>query len=114
MADRVPPLRLALHPTSSSWLNLVERWFAELTTQKLRRGGTRPRTRTQGPDADLERRPQALHLDEDRRPDPRIHHYLLPRIRITTLVHLGAADRDLRGAQTMAERLAKRRDLLAL
>ena len=25
-------------PTSSSWLNLVERWFAELTTTKLRRG----------------------------------------------------------------------------
>jgi transposase len=25
-------------PTSSSWLNLVERWFAELTTKKLRRG----------------------------------------------------------------------------
>ena len=24
-------------PTSSSWLNLVERWFAELTTKKLRR-----------------------------------------------------------------------------
>ena len=25
-------------PTSSSWLNLVERWFAELTNKKLRRG----------------------------------------------------------------------------
>jgi transposase len=25
-------------PTSASWLNLVERWFAELTTKKLRRG----------------------------------------------------------------------------
>ena len=32
--------RFVLHftPTSSSWLNLVERWFAELTTNKLRRG----------------------------------------------------------------------------
>ncbi|CAN5911849.1 IS630-like element ISMsm2 family transposase [soil metagenome] len=31
--------RFHLHftPTSSSWLNLVERWFAELTTKKLRR-----------------------------------------------------------------------------
>jgi transposase len=28
-------------PTSSSWLNLVERWFAELTTKKLRRGAHR-------------------------------------------------------------------------
>jgi hypothetical protein len=27
--------------TSSSWLNLVERWFAELTTKKLRRGAHR-------------------------------------------------------------------------
>ncbi|GHI84940.1 hypothetical protein Sxan_23040 [Streptomyces xanthophaeus] len=25
-------------PTSASWLNLVERWFAELTQKKLRRG----------------------------------------------------------------------------
>ena len=38
--------RLAAHPrfvchftpTSASWLNLVERWFGELTTRKLRRG----------------------------------------------------------------------------
>ncbi len=32
--------RFVLHftPTSSSWMNLVERWFAELTTKKLRRG----------------------------------------------------------------------------
>jgi hypothetical protein len=25
-------------PTSSSWLNLVERWFGELTSKRLRRG----------------------------------------------------------------------------
>ena len=32
--------RFVLHftPTSSSWLNLVERWFAELTNKRLRRG----------------------------------------------------------------------------
>jgi transposase len=32
--------RFVVHftPTSSSWLNLVERWFAELTTKLLRRG----------------------------------------------------------------------------
>ena len=32
--------RFVLHftPTSSSWLNLVERWFGELTSKKLRRG----------------------------------------------------------------------------
>jgi transposase len=32
--------RFVLHftPTSSSWINLVERWFSELTTKLLRRG----------------------------------------------------------------------------
>lgn len=32
--------RFHLHftPTSVSWLNLVERWFAELTQKKLKRG----------------------------------------------------------------------------
>jgi transposase len=35
--------RFVLHftPTSSSWLNLVERWFAELTSKQLRRGAHR-------------------------------------------------------------------------
>jgi hypothetical protein len=28
-------------PTYGSWLNLVERWFAELTTKQLRRGAHR-------------------------------------------------------------------------
>jgi transposase len=35
--------RFVVHftPTSSSWLNLVERWFSELTTKKLQRGAHR-------------------------------------------------------------------------
>ena len=35
--------RFHLHftPTSSSWLNLVERWFGELTTKLLKRGAHR-------------------------------------------------------------------------
>ena len=35
--------RFILHftPTSSSWINLVERWFAELTTKMLKRGAHR-------------------------------------------------------------------------
>ena len=32
-----PRFDLHFTPTSSSWQNLVERWFAELTTKKLRR-----------------------------------------------------------------------------
>jgi hypothetical protein len=30
---------LRFTPTSSSWLNLVERWFRELTEKRVRRGG---------------------------------------------------------------------------
>ena len=33
-----PRFHLHFTPTYSSWLNLVERWFAELTTKQLRRG----------------------------------------------------------------------------
>jgi transposase len=35
---RHPRFHLRFTPTYSSWLNLVERWFAELTTKWLRRG----------------------------------------------------------------------------
>jgi transposase/DNA-binding CsgD family transcriptional regulator len=38
---RHPRFHLHLTPTYSSWLNLVERWFAELTTRKLRRSAHR-------------------------------------------------------------------------
>jgi transposase len=38
---RHPRFQLHLTPTYSSWLNLVERWFAELTTRKLRRSAHR-------------------------------------------------------------------------
>jgi transposase len=33
-----PRFHLHFTPTGSSWLNLVERWFAELTNKKIRRG----------------------------------------------------------------------------
>ena len=36
-----PRFWLHFTPTSSSWLNLVERWFAELTNRKLRRSAHR-------------------------------------------------------------------------
>ena len=37
------PNRFVLHfiPTHSSWLNLVERWFAEITNKRIRRGNFR-------------------------------------------------------------------------
>ena len=33
-----PRFHLHFTPTSSSWLNLVERWFREITTKRIRRG----------------------------------------------------------------------------
>jgi transposase len=36
--ERHPRFHMHFIPTSSSWLNLVERWFRDLTQQRLRRG----------------------------------------------------------------------------
>jgi hypothetical protein len=41
LAGRPPQVRLALHPDQLVVLNLVERWFAELTNKLLRRGAHR-------------------------------------------------------------------------
>ena len=38
---QAPPVPPALHPNQLRWLNLVERWFAELTNRKLRRSAHR-------------------------------------------------------------------------
>jgi transposase len=38
---RHPRFQVHFTPTSASWLNLVERWFAELTNRKLRRSAHR-------------------------------------------------------------------------
>lgn len=35
---RHPRVHVHFTPTSSSWLNLVERWFAEITRERIRRG----------------------------------------------------------------------------
>ena len=35
---RRPRYHLHFTPTSASWLNQVERWFAEITRQQIRRG----------------------------------------------------------------------------
>jgi transposase len=34
-------------PTSASWLNLIERWFAEITRKRIRRGTFQYRIYTQ-------------------------------------------------------------------
>jgi transposase len=39
--DRHPRFHLHFIPTSSSWLNMVERWFRDLTDKRIRRGSFR-------------------------------------------------------------------------
>jgi transposase len=38
---RHPRFHLHFTPTSASWINMVERWFADLTTRQIRRGAHR-------------------------------------------------------------------------
>jgi transposase len=49
-----PRFHLHFTPTSASWLNLVERWFALLTEKQLRRGVHRSTN-------ELEKRHPQLH-----------------------------------------------------
>ena len=77
-----PRFHLHFTPTSSSWLNLVERWFAELTSRKLRRSAHRTVTELE---TDIRKwinewnkNPEAIRLDQVRRRDPRNPRRLLP------------------------------------
>ncbi|MFN4102458.1 MAG: IS630 family transposase, partial [Pararhodobacter sp.] len=36
--DKPPRFKLHCTPTSASWLNLAERFFAEITSRRIRRG----------------------------------------------------------------------------
>ena len=36
--EKHPRFKLHFTPTSASWLNMVERFFAEITTRRIRRG----------------------------------------------------------------------------
>lgn len=77
-----PRFHMHFTPTYSSWINQVERLFAEVTRELLQRSDHRS---VQALEKDLrnceglEREPETLHLDQDRRPDPRI-----PRTTSTT------------------------------
>ena len=95
--------RFKLHftPTSASWLNLVERFFAEITTKRIRRGIFRSVAELEAGDPRLSRPPQcrsqALRLDQDRRCHPRqrttsprqarSHQEREPSVRVGTLAH---------------------------
>jgi len=70
-----PRFHMHFTPTYSSWLNQVERWFGLLTDKQLRRGTHRS---IQALEKDIRgwldhwnTNPKAVHLDQDRRRDPR-------------------------------------------
>jgi hypothetical protein len=60
---RHPRFHLHFTPTSGSWPNMVERWFAELTTKKIKRGA---HTSVEALEADI--RDWIEHWNDDPRP----------------------------------------------
>jgi len=60
---RHPRFHLHFTPTGASWLNLVERWFAELTTKRIKRGA-----HTSVPDLERDIRGWIASWNEDPRP----------------------------------------------
>ena len=72
-----PRFHVHFTPTSASWLNLVERWFALLTERQLRRGVHRSTKRNSKPQSTnssgtSQPRPETLHMAQNRRPDTRL------------------------------------------
>ena len=76
-----PRFHLYFTPTSTrSWINLVERWFSELTTKLLRAALTlrqSPQRRHPPMDRHLEREPPPIRVGQDRRADPRLDQTVL-------------------------------------
>ncbi|CAJ59234.1 Putative transposase [Frankia alni ACN14a] len=66
---------LRFTPTSSSWMNLVERWFVELSRRKLCRSTHRSVVELEAGIrkwiSAWNKGPEAVRLDEDRRPESR-------------------------------------------
>ena len=79
---RRPHYHVHFTPTSASWINQVERWFAELTRKQLRRG---VHTSTRQLEADIRafidrhnENPKPYQMDQIRRRNPRLRQTLLP------------------------------------
>ena len=73
--DKHPRFHLHFIPTSSSWLNMVERWFRELTEKAIRRGVFKlvPDLIVvmRGIPPSQQQRSQAVRMDRHGRGDPR-------------------------------------------
>jgi transposase len=80
---RWPHYHVHLTPTSASWINQVERWFAELTRKQIQRGCPHIRQAARGRHPYLHRttqqKPEGLQMDHVRRPDPGFRQTLLPQ-----------------------------------
>jgi transposase len=80
---RRPHWHVHFTPTSASWINQVERWFAELTRKQLQRGVHRSTARTRGRHHRLhcgaQRKSQTLQMGQIRRRNPRRRQTLLPK-----------------------------------
>jgi hypothetical protein len=68
-------------PPASSWVNQVERFFANLTEKQIRRGAHRSTAELEAADPSLSRRgqcrPKAFQMDQIRRRHSRRHQALL-------------------------------------
>jgi transposase len=77
---RHPRFHLHFTPTYSSWINQVERWFAQLTEKQIRRGSHRSTRALE--DAirfylnTHKRGPEAVRVGQNRRRHPRQHRSL--------------------------------------
>ena len=98
-------------PTSGSWLNLVEVFFAIITRQAIRRGTftsvRRPHRRDPRPTSTAGTTTATLHLDQDRRRDPPARHRRSKNLRN----HAQLVSRE-RGSFTVGYRGVCRRLLL--
>src|SRR4249919_3460009 len=73
---RHPRFHVHFTPTGSSWLNQVERFFGLITDKLIRRGVHTSVAALQGRhpamDRHVEREPETLHLDQNRRRNPQL------------------------------------------
>ena len=69
VARKTPRIHMHFTPTSASWLNMVERFFRDITVERLRRGVFHQRAGVGHRDRGLRRasqhQSQAIHLDQE-------------------------------------------------
>lgn len=81
--SRRPRWHAHFTPTSASWINQVERWFAELNRKQIQRGCSYLRMAARDRHPYLRRpaqqKPEVLQMDQVRRPDIGFRQTVLPQ-----------------------------------